>query len=268
MLGPPINGNKARKFFSLLQQPPQQSTIISRGGYQSNAMLALAKLSAHHHKRFIYYTSCIPERLKHTPSGNLQQALELGMEIIETSSFDASRIQQEDSLFIRQGGAEVFAKEGMRRLSQEIVAFCQKADFKHMGIYLSSGTGTSAFYLACHLDSRFTIYTTACVGNSDYLKKQMSKLGTIPCNLKVLETRQRYHFAKPHPNLLSIYHVLESQGIAFDLLYDCVMWQAIADNLASLPPHPHLFIHTGGIEGNPTMLERYGYNNLGVASTH
>jgi 1-aminocyclopropane-1-carboxylate deaminase len=120
-----VSGNKARKMLALNQLPAKDfpTYLISYGGSQSNAMLALAaivqsknnelnnkrhpetptgyereldckvELSPQHvtshpvsQKRFIYYSKKLPRFLKKNPSGNFFRAKTLGMEMIELSN--------------------------------------------------------------------------------------------------------------------------------------------------------------------------------------
>jgi 1-aminocyclopropane-1-carboxylate deaminase len=121
-----VSGNKARKMLTLNQIPAKEfpSFLISYGGPQSNAMLALAAIVqsknrqvnnnhplpetstcnesesdskeevTHNHitphsislKRFIYYSKKIPRFLKKNPSGNYFRAKSLGMEMIELTN--------------------------------------------------------------------------------------------------------------------------------------------------------------------------------------
>ena len=114
-----ISGNKARKFLSLNNIPAMQfpDVIVSYGGPQSNAMVALAAIVSSKNteldndedgqykedhekaftehaqsssrefltgmpkKRFIYYTKPMPRYLKKNPNGNLLRALALEMEV-------------------------------------------------------------------------------------------------------------------------------------------------------------------------------------------
>jgi 1-aminocyclopropane-1-carboxylate deaminase/D-cysteine desulfhydrase-like pyridoxal-dependent ACC family enzyme len=57
--------------------------INSIGGPQSNSMLAIAKIVAHHKDSCFYYiTKRIPKFLKNKPSGNYEAAITLGMKVI------------------------------------------------------------------------------------------------------------------------------------------------------------------------------------------
>jgi hypothetical protein len=96
--GAPISGNKARKMKALQSLSAQEfpACVVSFGGPQSNAMLALAAIvhfenHHHHHQadskkvRFVYYTKTLPRFLRNQPNGNLFRAVALGMELVELS---------------------------------------------------------------------------------------------------------------------------------------------------------------------------------------
>jgi len=139
-----VSGNKARKMYALnswcMQQQQQQremeedgdsSTtsesddgerafprcLVSYGGPQSNAMVALAAIARFRNGsvgdgavvvggrddgnsdessstkcRFVYYTKTLPRFLRSQPSGNLFRAMALGMELIEVPPTEYSRM--------------------------------------------------------------------------------------------------------------------------------------------------------------------------------
>lgn len=83
-----INGNKARKFRYLINryssdiEAPRHTVIATCGGYQSNAMLALARIAAMNENiSFYYFTKEIPSRIKNNSVGNLHAALSCGMKV-------------------------------------------------------------------------------------------------------------------------------------------------------------------------------------------
>ena len=117
-----LSGNKARKLFYLNQLSCEEfpKVLVSYGGPQSNAMMALAALVNSKQQqlqqqlqlqlqqqlqsqsqsqseslpwqdlpfskfRFVYYTKKLPRWLRNTPSGNFLRALSLGMELVELS---------------------------------------------------------------------------------------------------------------------------------------------------------------------------------------
>jgi len=103
LAGSQLSGNKARKMLALqklLDSNDFPSCVVSFGGPQSNAMLAIAAVVRYHNdrllllsdnkneimtKRFVYYTKKLPKFLRKTPSGNLFRAQLLGMELVEVS---------------------------------------------------------------------------------------------------------------------------------------------------------------------------------------
>jgi hypothetical protein len=117
--GSNVSGNKARKMFALNQIPADDfpKCVVSYGGSQSNAMLALAAVVQSKNmelmgslgddepfgdndtatkeeleqrpppeKRFVYYSKKLPRFLRKNPSGNYFRAKTLGMEMVEVTN--------------------------------------------------------------------------------------------------------------------------------------------------------------------------------------
>lgn len=178
--GSQISGNKARKMYSLNQIPADKfpSCVVSYGGPQSNAMLALAAVVNYKNReltsgadeqsnsnsiRFVYYTKKLPRFLKKQASGNLFRAVALGMEILELSPKNYHDLfggewggnadppvglvppNQSDFLWVPQGGACEMAVEGVNILAQEILSFWSKeGNNKPLSVVLPGGTCTTA----------------------------------------------------------------------------------------------------------------------------
>ena len=151
--GSQISGNKARKMLALNQVPSKDfpRVVVSYGGPQSNAMLALAAIVHFQNQtrtnqqlppsRFVYYTKNLPKFLRNNPSGNLFRAQSLGMDMVELSDKEYNNLFGSDwggsneppfaiqppipgdSLWIPQGGANGAALPGVRRLAQEVVDY-------------------------------------------------------------------------------------------------------------------------------------------------
>lgn len=251
-----LAGNKFRKLYSLLQTSSKfLDTIISYGGTQSNAMLAIAAMCKDKGWKFIYYTKPISEGQRKETFGNYALSKSLGMQHIELDyeiykEFISSLSVNLDTrtYLLHQGGADESAKHGLKALAQEI----KDASLDVDAIATPSGTGTTALYLALALPE-YTIYTTPCVGDAAYLKTQMSALENIPKNLIILEPKKKYHFANPYKDFLEMYRKLEKAGIEFDLLYAPAMWIALQEQTTE----KILYVHSGGVSGNGSMLERY-----------
>jgi len=261
LIDPFLAGNKYRKLYTLLQTPLNQFTnIISYGGTQSNAMLAIAAMCKEKNWEFTYYTKPVSQTQKNFSFGNYFNSINLGMKHIEIEQklyrdFIASLplTINNKTFIIDQGGALKEAKEGLQVLAQEI----RDANLTLKSLATPSGTGTTALFLALALPE-FKVYTTPCVGDIEYLKEQMQALHKIPDNLVVLKPLKKYHFAKPYPEFLNIYKKLLASGVEFDLLYSPALWEAIL----SQTNEEILYIHSGGVSGNESMLQRYKQKGL------
>lgn len=251
-----LAGNKYRKLYTLLQTPPNKlSKIISYGGTQSNAMLAIAAMCEKKGWEFTYYTKPLSDTLKNENSGNFYHAKNLGMIHVEITQqfykdFIASlRFNLDEKTFvIDQGGAVEEAKLGLEVLADEI----RESGLHVKSLATPSGTGTTALYLALSLPE-YRVYTTPCVGDAEYLREQMSALHKIPKNLTILEPQKKYHFAKPYREFLEMQQKLLSTGVEFDLIYAPSLWMCLVEQT----DEEVMYIHSGGVSGNESMLERY-----------
>ncbi len=251
-----LSGNKYRKLHTLLHTPKNRyKKIISYGGTQSNAMLAIAAMCQQKGWEFEYYTKPMSGVQKNQTFGNFHQALVLGMQHIEIETalykeYIASLhvTHNEDVYIIEQGGADILAKNGIAVLAQEIRE--QNQDVK--SIATPSGTGTTALFLALCLPE-YTVYTLPCIGDEDYLKEQMLSLATIPSNLVILKPKKKYHFAKLYLEFLDMYQKTKKAGVEFDLLYAPAMWLTLLEQTQE----KIIYIHSGGVSGNESMLARY-----------
>ena len=260
LIDPYLAGNKYRKLYTLVQTPKNKiKKIISYGGTQSNAMLAIAALCQKKAWSFTYYTKPLSKAQKEQDRGNYFNAISLGMEHVELEEslyrdFIASlRVNLEEKTYIvDQGGAVQEAKLGLEVLAKEIRVALKENSEAFDAVATPSGTGTTALFLALALPE-LRVYTTPCVGDAKYLKEQMSALDIIPNNLHILESKKKYHFAKPYKEFYEIYTKLQETGIEFDLLYAPAMWLSLLEQTQE----SILYIHSGGVSGNESMKERY-----------
>ncbi|MDO9266844.1 MAG: 1-aminocyclopropane-1-carboxylate deaminase [Sulfurimonas sp.] len=256
LIDPFLAGNKYRKLYTLLQTPPNKlSKIISYGGTQSNAMLAIAAMCKKKGWEFVYYTKPLSDTLKNENNGNFYHAKNLGMIHVEIEQqfykdFIASlRFNLDEKTFvIDQGGAVEEAKLGLEVLADEI----RESGLHVKSLATPSGTGTTALYLALCLPE-YRVYTTPCVGDAEYLREQMSALHEIPKNLTILEPQKKYHFAKPYREFLEMQQKLLSERVEFDLIYAPSLWMCLIEQT----DEEVMYIHSGGVSGNESMLERY-----------
>ncbi|MEA1916094.1 MAG: pyridoxal-phosphate dependent enzyme [Campylobacterota bacterium] len=261
-----LSGNKYRKLHTLINtQASKLNTVISYGGLQSNAMLSMAYMCYKKGWEFLYYVKRVPSNLVNNPSSNYKKALEFNTKFIEVdeskydSEIDRIKNLKDEKLFvINQGGAQIEAEDGVKVLADELKEFIKD---KSIAIVTPSGTGTTAYFLAKNLP-HVDVYTTPCVANESYLKEQMSLLGDELSNLHVINTTKKYHFAKPYKEFYQTYKELIKQtGIEFDLIYAPKTWLALLENISKIDKDI-LYVHSGGVLGNESMIERYMYKRL------
>ena len=262
LVDPFLSGNKYRKLFKLLKTPSCTiKRVVSYGGTQSNAMLSIAKICHDKKWEFLYYTKPLARIQKELPMGNYRHAIALGMRHIEIEhelykDYIASLalLNDEETFVLHQGGADFSAQEGIEELGKEIRS--QAVEVK--SIATPSGTGTTALFLARSLPE-YRIYTTPLVGDATYLEAQMNALSSLPPNLVILKSEKKYAFGKPYREFWQIYRKLKEQtGIEFDLLYAPLMWKMLLEQTNE----KILYIHSGGVMGNESMIERYRRKKL------
>ncbi len=263
-----FNGNKARKFQYFLEKDlSQYKTVASYGGNQSNAMYSLSAFAQIKALKFDYYVKPIPKWLKENPVGNFKAALKMGMNYIELDDYEAFFQKMSlpnksfhelgnDTLLIRQGGAEKEAEYGVEILANEINAFAEEKGIKDLSVFIQSGTGTTAVFLQKHLNHK--VYTTPNIGDTEYLKKQFSLLvQDKKLHPTIIESPKKYQFGKLYNEFYNIWNEINKEtGIEFELLYDpvtlLVMNEAQKDIKGEI-----MYIHSGGTFGNESMINRY-----------
>ena len=257
LIDPDFSGNKARKFYYFLQHDfPGIDKLVSYGSAQSNAMYSLSVLAKVKGWKFEYFVDHIADYLKEHPHGNYKAALDNGMKIIEHSG-EIPCEHSNNVLFIEEGGRQKEAEFGLRILAEEITFWQTEKCIKELNIFLPSGTGTSALFLQKHLTSN-RVYTTPCVGDDTYLKKQFFTLEEDESyHPDILSLEKKQHFGKLYKENYKIWLKLQQQtGVEFDLLYDPLGWRVLLAD-PEVFSKPTLYIHQGGVLGNESMLPRY-----------
>ncbi|WP_291953131.1 pyridoxal-phosphate dependent enzyme [Campylobacter sp.] len=260
-----INGNKARKlhFFQLNKHKfKKNQKFISYGSSQSNALVALAIFCYENNFKLIFVCEKISSFLKENPHGNYLFALKYGVQIVENDDFSHKKVKalslmNNGDIFIEEGVAVKEAEFGYEQLALEL----DEQLNENVDIFLPSGTGTSAAFLAKH--SKFKVYTCACVGNENYLREQILALDKDYDfkNLHILKLSKKYHFAKPYVELFELYKDLKQKcNVEFDLIYDMVGFKTLMEN-RKIFSNKILYIHQGGLSGNISMIKRYEYKN-------
>jgi 1-aminocyclopropane-1-carboxylate deaminase/D-cysteine desulfhydrase-like pyridoxal-dependent ACC family enzyme len=262
---PDFSGNKARKFHTLLRSDLDGvRKIVSYGSNQSNAMYSLSVLAKAKGVEFEYHVDHIPRYLKKNPVGNYRAALENGTCFVEDGLKKAVN-SGDGILFVEEGGRQKESEEGIRVLAEEIVDWQKEQGIGDLTIFLPSGTGTTALYLQknCSLLTagstlRTSVFTTPCVGDSTYLKRQFSMLESDESYWPaILDLPKKYHFGKLYREFYEIWLKLRREcGVEFDMLYDPKGWM-VMETFRDILGNGTLYIHQGGIKGNESMLERY-----------
>ncbi|CAD7286661.1 1-aminocyclopropane-1-carboxylate deaminase [Campylobacter suis] len=252
-----FNGNKARKLEYLLSADlSQYKGIISHGSSQSNAMYSLSVFAKMRSLNFHYVISHLSSYLSQNPTGNFKAALKNGMLLTVNENrelFAKEFALKNNLLFIQEGVAMSEAEYGFKTQATQIKEHAKKLGVK-FDIFLPSGTGTSATYLAKNID--MSVFTCPCVGDSEYLKKQILSLDTNS-KVTILNPPKKYHFGNLKPELFEIWQqICKQSGVEFELLYDPVGFLTLKGHFQNFK-NPILYIHQGGILGNESQLKRY-----------
>lgn len=261
LLDKDFSGNKARKFFYFLENDfPHVKKLVGYGSAQANSLYSLSVLAKLKGLKLDFYVNHIASFLKQNPQGNYKASLENGANIIEKNDVDIKEFIQtnikEDELFVEEGGRTFEASYGVKILADEIKEYLDVNKLKDIKIMLPSGTGTTALFLQKYLENE--VLTVACVGGSEYLKKQFFYLEeNEKYHPTILEMPKKYHFGKLYKEFFSIYKELkEETKIDFELLYDPLGFLALTQS-EYFENGKILYIHQGGLLGNETMIERY-----------
>lgn len=255
-----FSGNKARKFYYYLVSDLKDiEKIISFGSAQANSLYSLSVLGKIKNLNIDFYVNHISSYLKENPHGNYKKAIENGVNIIEDENFDYQKYKlKKNEILIEEGARVKEAEFGIKILAQEIKKWAEENKIKNLKIFLPSGTGTTALFLQKHLN--FEVFTVACVGGNEYLKKQFFHLeSNEKFHPKIIEMPKKYHFGKLYKEFYTLYNeLLETTKIEFDLLYDPLGFLSMQKYLESnIKEDKILYIHQGGILGNMSMKARY-----------
>lgn len=253
-------------------------------------MLALAALSRHLRIPFSYITRPQPPNLSQLP-GNFSRALALGMHHISLSSSTyqtlfSDRSPQiaihnlhrflkppENTLIIPQGAATPLAEPGIKDLANELVQQITqlrqstRLALKRPILFLPAGTGTTAYYLNKHLHHIATVIAVPVSGDERYLVRQMRWLQQMSGETQavlpgVLRPRLRGTFADIRIEKLNIWHEMcrAARDYQFDLVYAPKAWEevmlAVEEGRIATDGEDLIYYHSGGLEGNDSMLGR------------
>ncbi|NQZ05627.1 MAG: 1-aminocyclopropane-1-carboxylate deaminase/D-cysteine desulfhydrase [Algicola sp.] len=275
LIHPDFSGNKARKFYYLLQQDLSNvDKLIGFGSPQANSLHSLAVLAKDKKVKLDFYVNHIPSFLQQNPAGNYLAALNHGANIIEVGQLKDGQtleryvVQQvlpneSNCQYVPEGGRYQDAAVGVNLLADEIADWAASQKIEQLNVALPSGTGTTALFLQkrfVQLSLPFEVLTCACVGGDDYLKAQFNELSNVDSHHPtILPTTKKYHFGKLYPEFYQIWQQLKRQtGVEFELLYDPLGWMTLLEYVKQAAGDtPIMYVHQGGVLGNATMLPRY-----------
>ncbi|MCL1045850.1 1-aminocyclopropane-1-carboxylate deaminase/D-cysteine desulfhydrase [Shewanella electrodiphila] len=285
LIHPDFSGNKARKFqYFLEKEYPEITKLVGYGSAQANSLHSLAVLAKMRGWQLDYYVDHIANYLQQNPQGNYLAALENGANIIEkpehvTESIDSyvtelAKSALDNELYIPEGGRCEYAAIGLEQLGQQILDWIHEKHYSTLNLFLPSGTGTTALFLQRFFKiKRFehedlpevNVLTCSCVGGDDYLRLQFNQLSENALHHpRIISNGNKYHFGKLKRECYEMWQRVCASGIEFELLYDPVGFimlehfftqSSTVDNIDNTAPL--MYLHQGGVLGNPSMLARY-----------
>jgi 1-aminocyclopropane-1-carboxylate deaminase len=254
---PIVSGNKFFKLQPYLQEAKElgKKTIITYGGAWSNHIVATAAACRLHQ---LHAIGIIRGEETAPPSATLQQAAELGMELVFMAR-DIFRQEKrnpvpdnKDNYYIPEGGYGIAGAAG----AAAITDYCDKKEYTHF--CCAAGTGTMTAGLLLRAMPEQTIIAISALKNNTALENDIRQLTPgAPASLSIFHT---YHFggyAKHKPELLTfINSFYKLTGIPTDFVYTGKLFFGLHDLIASdyfLPGSRLLVIHSGGLQGNRSL---------------
>ncbi|QSX35016.1 pyridoxal-phosphate dependent enzyme [Shewanella avicenniae] len=270
LLHPQFSGNKARKFLYFYEQDfPTVKKVLGYGSAQANSLYSMAALCQLKGWQLEFYVDHLPQLLLANPSGNYAAALALGAKVLPAPVSGgeqiASYLQQlaandPECLFIEEGGRMAEAEYGVAKLAEEIADWYQAEQLSQLALFLPSGTGTTALFLAKYFKQHelaIEVFTCPVVGDAAYLQQQFDQLcANRQWHPTIVAPAKKYHFGKCYRDFLTLWRLLNQTGVTFELLYDPLGWMTLLQTAPTLAM-PLMYLHQGGLLGNSSMLPRY-----------
>lgn len=283
LLHPEFSGNKARKFQYFLNHDfAHITTLVGSGSAQANSLYSLSVLAKRRGWAFNYYVDHLASYLKDNPQGNYKAAINNGANIIALDRHERqgepledcmsalASLAKDNELHVPEGGRCAYAQEGLTQLGLEIHQWALAQGLKQLVVYFPSGTGTTAVFLQQYFNQLHTsvedleisirVHTVSVVGGNGYLEKQFMQLcPSLTLYPKIHTTTKKYHFGKLYPECYQAWKDACAGGIEFELLYDPIGFIALKQLLdqGEFAHTPILYLHQGGLLGNPSMQARY-----------
>eukprot|EP00934_Nitzschia_sp_Nitz4_P008873 Nitzschia sp. Nitz4//scaffold22_size323478//96755//97609//NITZ4_000517-RA/size323478-processed-gene-0.83-mRNA-1//-1//CDS//3329542965//8863//frame0 len=201
---------------------------------------------------------------------------------------------QDQSLWVPQGVACTLAARGALNLAKEIYKFwVNRGNGMSLSVVIPGGTCSTGFLVHHALKKieqttkplDIDVVVVPCVGDEGYAYRQMqglkSQLGeqglTTPLILPASpasgqhQTQQGYFsFARPHKEVYQAFSELQNVGVPVDLIYGASAWAILFRHLRQADHRQDsffavrsiLYVHSGGLEGVDSQLQRYQHAGL------
>lgn len=263
-----ISGNKYRKLKYNLRQAELEGkrSLLTFGGAFSNHIAATAVAG----KEFGFETIGIIRGEETSKSNStLAIAQQNGMNLkfvsrqIYSDKMGASFLKSLKEEFgefycIPEGGANELAMKGCSEILREVEA---EVDF----VCVPCGTGTTLAGLLMSMSEKQTALGFPVLKNGGFIAEEVQKLIGSEMNQSNMALLTDYHFggyAKLKPELVRFANwFYKENNIPLDLVYTAKMFYGIFDLLHKdyFPQESRILaVHTGGLQGNIGMIDRYG----------
>lgn len=264
-----VSGNKWRKLIYSIEAAKSENKkqILTFGGAYSNHIVATA-------------IACEANGLDsiglirgeaHKPlNPSLKKAKQAGMQLVylerslykrkrSTAFLDELKQKYPNAFIVPEGGANPEGVKGCKQILKEV-------PFEVNYVLCSAGTGTTAAGLLSKIDNAELIVIPAIKGDLG-IKQDILNLIEQEGHSPKLKMVYDYHFggyAKIKSDLVEFANnFFIDFGIPLDLVYTAKMaygfWDLLKQDYFS-PKSKVLLVHTGGLQGNEGIIERYGIN--------
>ena len=277
LLHPEISGNKWRKLkFNLDKCVHQKNAgILTFGGAYSNHLVAAAAACASVGLKSIGIVR--GEELNSKSNGTLVRCEEYGMELQFISREEYSLrneryyheellLESSNFLVVPEGGANYLGMIGCQELISEI-----DGDFD--SIFVAQGTTTTSCGLALGLDEDQKMYVVPTLKGFNSFEEMNSLFNKAALSQEAIDQIEnqivvcdQYHFGgygKCTQELLEFIHDFHTNHtIKLDPVYTGKAMYALMDLAKSgtLDNQKIIFIHTGGIQGSQSIIDKTGFN--------
>lgn len=280
LLHPEISGNKWRKLKFNLDKCVHQknSGILTFGGAYSNHLVATAAACASLGLKSIGVVR--GEELNPNSNATLTRCAEYGMELqfisreeygLRNERYYHEELLLESSNFfiVPEGGANYLGMIGCQELISEI-----DEDFD--SLFVSQGTTTTSCGLAIGLSEDQKMYVVPGLKGFNSFEEMSALFNKAALSQEAIDQIEnqivvcdQYHFGgygKHTKELLEFIHDFHTKhNVKLDPVYTGKAMYALIDlaKLGKLDNQKILFIHTGGIQGSQSIINKTGFDFYG-----